>query len=130
MHHEVKILPVYFQAHLNGDKPFEIRYNADRGFQKGDTITLVECTDGSIATATGRQVKRTITYVTNYDQKREMVVLGLRSPSEDTIAKTLDFLLELAAFRNADCDTCTEEIVKRAAEIVERACALLEEPWD
>lgn len=123
MHHEVKILPVYFQAHFDGDKPFEIRYNADRGFQKGDTITLVECTDGSIATATGRQVKRTITYVTNYAQKREMVVLGLRSPREDTITKTLDFLLELAALRNADCDT-------RTAEIVKRACALLEEPWD
>ena len=78
MHHNLKILPVYFQAHIDGDKPFEIRDNSDRGFQKGDTVTLIECMDGSITTATGRKVTRTITYVTNYCQTHDMVVIALQ----------------------------------------------------
>ena len=122
MHHEVKILPVYFQAHIIGDKPFEIRHNSDRGFQKGDTITLVECEDGSIAKATGRRVNRTITYVTNYSQKRDMVVLGLRSLTDDTKDKMLDFLVGLAELRHTGGEANT-------AEIIQRACELLEEPW-
>lgn len=40
MKHELKTLPVYFEAVLNGDKTFEIRDNSDRGFQKGDTVPL------------------------------------------------------------------------------------------
>ena len=42
MHHELKILPVYFQTALDGAKPFEIRDNSDRNFQQGDTVTLNE----------------------------------------------------------------------------------------
>lgn len=39
--HHLKALPVYFDAVLRGDKPFEIRKN-DRGFQTGDMIVLEE----------------------------------------------------------------------------------------
>jgi len=41
MHHDLKIWPQYFAAVQDGSKTFEIRKN-DRGFQKGDTVTLHE----------------------------------------------------------------------------------------
>lgn len=41
MHHELKILPVYFQAVRERRKLFEVRLN-DRNFQEGDAITLRE----------------------------------------------------------------------------------------
>jgi len=40
-HHELKILPIYFQAVQEGRKTFEVRKN-DRNFQNADTVTLKE----------------------------------------------------------------------------------------
>jgi len=37
--HDLKTLPVYFDAVHRGEKTFEIRRD-DRGFQKGDTVRL------------------------------------------------------------------------------------------
>lgn len=37
--HDLKTLPVYFDAVERGEKTFEIRRD-DRGFQKGDTVRL------------------------------------------------------------------------------------------
>lgn len=85
MKHELKILPAYFEAVLSGEKTFEIRNNSDRGFQKGDIVTLIECTNGSMITATGRQVTRQISYVTNYGQTDGMVVFGMKV-SDDQLA--------------------------------------------
>lgn len=39
MKHELKILPQYYFAVLNGSKTFEVRLN-DRGFQNGDSVVL------------------------------------------------------------------------------------------
>ena len=41
MIHHLKTKPEYFQAIIEGIKPFEIRYN-DRNFQKGDKVILEE----------------------------------------------------------------------------------------
>lgn len=75
MNHDLKILPVYFSAVFSGDKNFEIRNNNDRGFNKGDLVTLSEFVDGRY---TGQELKREITYVTNYEQKPGYVVFGMK----------------------------------------------------
>lgn len=40
-HHELKILPIYFEYVIEGRKTFEIRKN-DRGFLNADIVTLRE----------------------------------------------------------------------------------------
>lgn len=92
MHHELKILPCYFDAVKRGDKTFEIRDNSDRGFQKGDTITLREY-DPSIAPVdsfryTGMKVDAEITYVTGYAQKDGYVVFSFKELSCTTSSST------------------------------------------
>lgn len=39
--HELKTTPVFFQAIWAGEKTFEVRFD-DRGFQRGDKVTLRE----------------------------------------------------------------------------------------
>ncbi len=41
MKHELKIWPQFYARVADGTKTFEVREN-DRGFQKGDTVTLRE----------------------------------------------------------------------------------------
>ncbi|MFM5530424.1 ASCH/PUA domain-containing protein [Aeromonas veronii] len=86
MHHELKILPRYFQPVLDGAKPFEIRDNSDRNFQEGDTVTLNEW-DGE--SYTGRSAKRQITFVTDYAQQPGYVVFGMKEvpePDDNVVA--------------------------------------------
>lgn len=75
MHHELKILPPYFEQVIQGNKPFEIRDNSGRNFQEGDTVTLNEFTGGYY---TGRKVDRLITYVTGYAQQPGFVMFGMK----------------------------------------------------
>lgn len=75
MHHELKILPCYFKAVMSGDKRFEIRNDADGGFQKGDSIALIEHQPDAIQ-QTGSGVTARITYVTGYNQPQNQVVFG------------------------------------------------------
>lgn len=74
MIHELKIKPEYFAAVVSGDKTFEIRNNADRNFQVGDTLSL-KAWDGEF---TGQTVERTVSYITDFEQKQGYVVLGLQ----------------------------------------------------
>lgn len=74
--HELKILPEYLEAVVDGSKTFEIRKN-DRGFSVGDTIFLNEF-DG--VKMTGRWTERVITYITDYEQKEGYVVMGIARP--------------------------------------------------
>ena len=79
MHHELKILSSYFKAVIDGSKRFEIRNNADRGFQKGDTAELIEIQQGAtIDTKTGRAANIQITYVSNFNQPQNQVVFGFK----------------------------------------------------
>jgi len=58
-HHDLKILPEYFEAIENGEKTFEVRFN-DRNFAKGDVLHLREHdADGY----TGRAVTAEVTYL-------------------------------------------------------------------
>lgn len=89
MVHELKILPVYFSAVLCGDKNFEIRDNSDRGFNRGDVVVLKEW-EKQVAVYggqqpsgyTGREITKTISYVTNYEQKEGFVVFGMIDKGE------------------------------------------------
>ncbi|MEX1447730.1 ASCH/PUA domain-containing protein [Enterococcus sp. C76] len=75
MTHELKILPVYFEAVANGRKQFEIRKN-DRDFQVGDQLILKEWNKDGF---TGRSYQAEITYITDYMQKNGYVVLSIRA---------------------------------------------------
>lgn len=80
MHHKLKLWPCYFESALSGDKRFEIRDNSDRGFQKGDTVELLEYDNQKHTIEqfkfTGRVIKGVITYVTCFSQKPGFVVFG------------------------------------------------------
>lgn len=73
MKHELKIKPEYFAAIYFGEKTFEIRNNADRNFQVGDTL-LLKAWDGEF---TGDFVEKVVSYITDFEQKPGYVVLGL-----------------------------------------------------
>ncbi len=72
--HELKILPQYFWACKTGHKCFEIRKN-DRDFKVGDLIQLREYKDGSY---TGRCVLGRISFITDYQQQDDYVVLNFK----------------------------------------------------
>jgi hypothetical protein len=85
--HKLKILAPYFQAILDGSKMFEVRDNADRGFQKGDTVLLQElngpCNSMFPPAYSGRSLLIEITYVTNWEQKPNYVVFSFVVKSRD-----------------------------------------------
>lgn len=90
MHHDLKILPPYFQAVLDGRKTFEIRKD-DRGYQAGDTVMLHEYDPefrGSYKTEeqkyTGRHYSATIGYVTAYEQQPGYVVFSLLAKKKES----------------------------------------------
>ncbi len=85
MQHELKTLPTHFQQTLDGNKPFTVRDNADRGFQKGDELILREFDENRIddffdgnedSGYTGRAIKAQITYVSTHNQPQNQVVIG------------------------------------------------------
>lgn len=77
MNHNLKILSPHFHAVVAGIKKFEVRDNADRGFQRGDLVTLIEVIDGVMCAApTGREQVVEITYVSNYNQHENQVVFS------------------------------------------------------
>ena len=66
--HELKIWPQYFRAVQDGIKTFEVRVN-DRGFQKGDTVKLMEY-DPETKEYTDDWYRYYIGYVLPIDDKR------------------------------------------------------------
>ncbi|ARC72539.1 MULTISPECIES: ASCH/PUA domain-containing protein [Bacillus] len=73
--HKLKILPEYFDYVCTGEKSFEIRKN-DRGFKVGDLLELHEYIPEKDE-FTGRVVVREVTYMTDYAQKENYVVMAI-----------------------------------------------------
>lgn len=77
--HRLKILPNHYVNVARGDKRFEIRDNSDRGFQRGDIVELKEINPNAESEDdlyTGRSALVNITYVSNYEQRKNFVVFG------------------------------------------------------
>ncbi|MBC6123113.1 ASCH/PUA domain-containing protein [Listeria seeligeri] len=72
--HELKILSEYYWDIIEGRKTFEIRKN-DRDFQVGDYVILKEFKDGK---HTGWKITVEVTYITDYEQKENYVVMGIK----------------------------------------------------
>ena len=65
MQHELRTWPAFYQEVVDGQKPFEVRWN-DRNFKVGDTLLLKEWDPGPISNPvgyTGRQSLVRVTYV-------------------------------------------------------------------
>ena len=77
--HTLKILPEYFEAVNAGMKQFEIRYN-DRDYHAGDILELNEYTKSGY---TGRVIKCRVTYLTDYAQQDNYVVMGIKPITAD-----------------------------------------------
>lgn len=75
--HELKILPEFFTAVLEGKKTFELRKN-DRNYKVGDTLKLNEF-DGE--KYCGNCTYRTITFILKggqYGLDKDYVILGIK----------------------------------------------------
>lgn len=86
MTHRLKIRQCFAQAIISGEKTFEIRYNGDRGFQRGDHVVFAEiCEDGCINTAAQINKKRyEITYVLGgFGLQQDYVVFGIKEVQKD-----------------------------------------------
>ncbi|WP_338749836.1 DUF3850 domain-containing protein [Bacillus sp. FJAT-52991] len=75
MKHQLKIEPEYFEAVRNKTKTFEIR-KYDRNFKVGDILSLREF-DPSHG-YTGRSLERKVTYITDYAQQENYVVMAIK----------------------------------------------------
>ncbi len=75
MKHKLKIQPQYFEEVCSGKKSFEIRNN-DRNFQVGDTLLLQEFIPET-QEFTGRIIERKVTYITDYAQQENYVVMAI-----------------------------------------------------
>jgi len=83
-HHNLRIDKVYWDEKISGNKLFEIRYNNDRGFQKGDTVSysVKKSQHSSYVYDTKAKEVFVITYVTPYNQKDGFVVFGDRKKKD------------------------------------------------
>ena len=73
--HRVKTHQLYFVLADKGLKPFEIRKN-DRCYMIGDVFVSCEF-DTRVNDYTGRELRGSISYVTDFMQKEGYVVLGI-----------------------------------------------------
>ena len=71
--HELKLLTEYYNRILMGQKTFEIRRN-DRDFQVGDVLVLREFSGEEYLDS--QPIRAEVTYITNYEQKPDYVVMG------------------------------------------------------
>jgi len=117
--HNLRIAPEYFRSVEDGSKTFEIRIN-DRGFQVGDTLILQEwdtekCDGYQGEGYTGREITRTVTHMTDFQQVKGYVVLALAAPAPSDKWMTIEWVEEM---RKAAIDRhmgCTNDPVQSTA---------------
>lgn len=86
MTHHLKIRLCFANPVLNGDKSFEVRYNNDRGFQKGDKVqfTVVDDIGISMSHPLNEEIF-VITYVlSGYGLREDYVVFGIKKYKGET----------------------------------------------
>ena len=76
MNHELKTISPYFESVQSGDKTFEIRYDTDRNFQRGDTVMIRHYDRVSGYISASKPIELVITYVTHFEQKPGWCVFG------------------------------------------------------
>lgn len=80
--HQLKILPEYFQAVIDGRKKAELRTN-DRDFNVGDYLLLAEWESGA-AEYTGREIRVEISDITQCDfAAPQLVMLSFFDPCDE-----------------------------------------------
>ena len=74
--HELKILPIYFEAVALGIKTFEVRKD-DRGFDEGDILILQEWTPNGY---TEREIEVAVTYILRDTEycKEGFCIIGIK----------------------------------------------------
>lgn len=113
MTHELKTLPVYWDAVASGEKPFDVRLD-DRGFKAGDTLRLLRHENGQTAPSMdgrGQDISRDITYVLRGGQfgiEVGYVVLGLRAAAGPKAAALLLAATERAEKAEAEAAAWTQ----------------------
>lgn len=85
MRHQLKLRETFAEPVLNGEKNFEVRYNCDRGFQKGDLVQFYVVNDEMIYKWHSIEEKLyEITYVlSGVGLRPEYVVFGIREVPSD-----------------------------------------------
>jgi ASC-1-like (ASCH) protein len=78
--HRLKTWSEYFEAVLSGKKTFEIRKN-DRGFQVNDLLLLQEY-NPKTEEYTGRELLVEVTYITDFGQPDNQVVMSIAKVQE------------------------------------------------
>lgn len=84
--HDLKCWVGFFQDVLDERKPFEVRED-DRNYKVGDVLHLREWSPDD-KVYTGRDCRRTVSYITSYGQSQGYVVMGL-ARSENTLHPTI-----------------------------------------
>lgn len=84
MTHCLKIRVCFADAILSGEKTFEVRFNGDRGFQKGDIITFIPVDNAGRITAHDIEAKTyRVTYVlSGFGLEKDYVVFGIKEVQE------------------------------------------------
>lgn len=76
MIHELKTMPIFFEAVWSGRKTFEVREN-DRDFAVGDTLRLWEYDKNRRKPYTGRFIDCDVTYTTMFMQYDGFIVMSI-----------------------------------------------------
>lgn len=80
--HTLKLWPQFFGPVADGSKPFEIRKN-DRDYRVGDTLVIQEWCPKK-REFTGHECRAIVSYLTEFQQRKGNVVLGIKLLAQDT----------------------------------------------